>query len=323
MPTISVLMAAYNETPTQLTAALASLQAQTFSDFEVEVVLDAPDNQALRAILAEWQANDARFHVHYNPDNIGLANSLNVALRHATGTYIARMDADDLAMPTRFERQVALMAETGVAVLSTNATFIDDTGQVVGEHDWIPEQPAQLAELLPLGSDLIHPSMMIQASALKAVGGYRPLPTAEDYDLWLRFLKAGYQIGATNERLLQYRLRGNSMTQGDRYKVFLVTRYLQAAYQRPTYPDETTQVKELTAWLTQHHQDDAAVSARFTERVKALSAGKQAFKYGHVLKATHLIVPALLSPPVRQYAQQSQRFNKKYQQLRRQGGNYA
>ncbi|KRM73110.1 glycosyl transferase 2 family protein [Lacticaseibacillus brantae DSM 23927] len=316
-------MAAYNETPTQLAAALNSLQAQTLSDFEVEIVLDAPDNQALRDILTQWQANDARFHLHINADNMGLANSLNVALSHATGTYIARMDADDLAMPKRFERQVALMKANGVAVLSTNATFIDERGQVVGEHDWIPEEPAQLAELLPLGSDLIHPSVMMLASALRAVNGYRPLPTAEDYDLWLRFLKAGFAIGATNERLLQYRLRGNSMTQGDRYKVFLVTAYLQAAYRRPAYPDAQTQVKELNAWLTKHQQADAAISARFTQNVKNLSEGKQALKAGHVLKAMHLTLPALMSPPVRAYAQQSQRFNKKYQQLRRQGGNYA
>lgn len=110
------------------------------------------------------------------------------------------------------------------------------------------------------------------------LGGYRALPTAEDYDLWLRFLKTGHQIGATNQQLMQYRLRGNSMTQGDRFKVFLVTQYLQAAYRRDQYPDADTEATEIQAYLKAHGAMDKQKADRFSQRVINLSAGKKALQ---------------------------------------------
>lgn len=317
MPKISVLMAAYNETDEQVNAALASIVAQTETDFEILLVLDNPTNEPLKALLTDWQARDDRIKLLINPTNLGLAASLNKGLAAATAPYIARMDADDIAKPERFATQLTLMDAHDFDALSTNAQFIDEAGQVVGEHNWIPETPEGLAQLLPYGSNLIHPSMMLKRSVMTDLGGYRALPTAEDYDLWLRFLKTGHQIGATNQQLMQYRLRGNSMTQGDRFKVFLVTQYLQAAYRRDQYPDADTEATEIQAYLKAHGAMDKQKADRFSQRVINLSAGKKALQQKHVFKAIGLVVPALLDKDVRAYAQQSRQFNAVYAELRR------
>ncbi|WP_054778059.1 glycosyltransferase family 2 protein [Lacticaseibacillus saniviri] len=164
MPKISVLMAAYNETDEQVNAALASIVAQTETDFELLLVLDNPTNEPLKALLTDWQARDERIKLLINPTNLGLAASLNKGLAAATAPYIARMDADDIAKPERFATQLTLMDAHDFDALSTNAQFIDEAGQVVGEHNWIPETPEGLAQLLPYGSNLIHPSMMLTFS---------------------------------------------------------------------------------------------------------------------------------------------------------------
>lgn len=315
MPKINVLMSVYNETPAQLRTAIDSILAQTEADFTMAIVLDQPQADDLHAIIDGYAASDPRVRVLVNAQNSGLPFSLNRSMAAGDAPYLARMDADDIAAPTRFARQLAIMDERQLDVLSTSADFIDEEGQPAGSHDYIPEAPEQLARLLPLGSPLVHPSIMMRRSAIEAVGGYRLLPTAEDYDLWLRLLKNGGRIGATNEKLMHYRLRGNSMTAGDRYKVFLVSEYLQRTFAAGQFPDADTEVAELTAYLKQHGQNDAARREQFTNRVLNLSAGKKALKSGNPFKAVALVLPALTDGAVRRYAKQSRAYGSLYAQL--------
>lgn len=312
MPKITVLMSVYNETEAQLRAALDSVLGQTERDFELNVVLDNPQADALHAILDDYATKDDRVHVLVNEQNMGLPASLNRAMAAGTAPMLARMDADDIALPQRFARQLELMSNRQLDVLSTSASFIDEAGKPAGEHDWIPEDPADLRQLLPLGSPLVHPSIMMRRHTVEHVGGYRLLPTAEDYDLWLRLLQAGARIGATNEKLLHYRLRGNSMTAGDRYKVFLVGEYLQRLYAAGDFPDAETELRELNDYLKAQRQDQPAVRERFSQQVLNLSAGKQALRAKRPVTAVAKVLPALASGAVRRYAKQSQRYGKAY-----------
>ncbi|WP_155286903.1 glycosyltransferase [Lacticaseibacillus zhaodongensis] len=315
MSAITVLMSVYNETEAQLRAAIESILQQTEADFEMQIVLDQPNASDLLAILNEYQDLDPRVHVLVNKQNSGLPFSLNRGIEAASGDYLARMDADDIAKPQRFATQLHLMQQRRLDVLSTNAHFIDENGKSVGNHNAIPESSKALAELLPYGSNLIHPSVMMKTASIKAVGGYRLLPTAEDYDLWLRLLKAGYKIGATNARLMDYRLRGNSMTQGDRYKVFLVSEYLQQTFAAGDFPDADTELKQLQAYLDQNQLSNKQRAAQFTRRVKMLSAGKTALRERKPLRAVSLVSRALVDPAVRRYAKQSQAYSKVYARL--------
>lgn len=315
MPKINVLMSVYNETPTQLHAAIDSVLAQTEADFTMNIVLDQPAADDLHAILDGYAASDPRVQVLVNAQNSGLPFSLNRSVAAGNAPFLARMDADDIAVPTRFARQLAIMDERQLDVLSSSADFIDEEGQPAGQHDYIPEDPDALKRLLPLGSPLVHPSIMMRRAVLEAAGGYRMLPTAEDYDLWLRLLQAGARIGATNEKLMHYRLRGNSMTAGDRYKVFLVSEYLQRTYASGQFPDANSEVAQLRDYLKQNGQDDAQRRAQFTQRVLNLSAGKKALKGGNPFKAVALVLPALLDGAVRRYAKQSRAYGSVYAQL--------
>lgn len=318
MTKISVIMSAYNENQQQVDAAIQSILNQTLTDFEFLIVSDNPNNQALNQHLKAWAKRDQRIKFLPNEHNLGLAPSLNRGIKHAHSPWLARMDADDVSQPERFIKQLQIIQDRQLDVLSSNADFIDESGKIIGQHNWIPEESQQLAQLLPYGSDLIHPSVMMKTAAVKAVGGYRLLPTAEDYDLWLRLLKNGYHIGATNQKLFKYRIRTNSMTQSDRYKVFVVTQYLQKIYRQEQYPDSKTEIAELTALLNQKQVNDATINANFNQAVQNLSLGKTALKSGHLFKAINLILPALTNKDVRQYARTSQKFNQIYQSIKQQ-----
>ncbi|KRL12533.1 glycosyltransferase [Schleiferilactobacillus perolens] len=315
MVQISVIMAAYNETAAQVDAAIQSILGQTFTDLELIIVSDNPQNERLNTQLTNWQKKDARIRLLPNQRNAGLAFSLNRAIRHAQAPWLARMDADDISRPNRLAEQMRIINARRLDVLSTNADFIDETGQVVGQHDWIPEKAEDLAQLLPFGSNLIHPSVLMRTATIRSVGSYRLLPTAEDYDLWLRLLKADFRIGATNQRLFQYRLRHNSMTQGDRYLVFLVTDYLQHAFREDEYPEEELELQRLNDLLTSKRANDPIVKQQFSAAVLNLSQGKQALKQKNIFRAMKLVLPALKQRDVRQYALTSRRFSKAYQQI--------
>src|SRR3954453_1059263 len=103
MPGVSVLIPARDAAAT-LDEALASIQAQTFTDWEAIVVDDGSVDETPR-LLERWACRDPRFRIVRNPDPLGIVASLNRALESASAPLIARMDADDISLPRRFELQ--------------------------------------------------------------------------------------------------------------------------------------------------------------------------------------------------------------------------
>lgn len=164
-----------------------------------------------------------------NPENLGLAASLNKAIELASNELIARMDADDISVTNRLEVELEALKTRDLDLISGNIAYLDEQDEVVGEKSAIPEAEPLIQKILPYGSTIIHPTVLMRKTAVQQVGGYRLLPTAEDYDLWLRLLANGFKIGSINRRVLNYRLRGNSMT-SDAWKTYLVSRYIQQLY---------------------------------------------------------------------------------------------
>ncbi len=184
--------------------AVRSILDQTLCDIELLVVDDASTDHS-RAILETMV--DARLSIIRLDINVGLAAALNIALQQATGTYVARMDADDIAMPDRLLRQSEVLSQhPNVVLVGTSYYAIDEFGTTFDQFTAITE-PTQVRLALSKYNPFCHPSVMIRRESLTRVGGYRDIAGryAQDYDLWLRLAELGEMMNLA-EPLLKYRV---------------------------------------------------------------------------------------------------------------------
>ena len=186
-PRVSFLIPVYNA-ERFLEETLDSVLAQTFSDFEV-IAIDDGSTDASSEILATYAANDPRIRL-VRQANGGVTKALNRGLQEVRGTYTARIDADDIALPDRLAIQVAWMdTHPECGVLGTAAHRIGPAGETLGT--WVPPtDPDLIRWRLTFGNCLIHPTILMRTGALRAIGGYdESVPTAQDYVLWVRLMQ--------------------------------------------------------------------------------------------------------------------------------------
>jgi len=202
-PRVSVVMPVHNG-GAYLAPAIESILAQTLPDFEL-VIVDDGSTDATAQTLRHYQARDPRVRVHAQARS-GLVASLNRGCHTARATYIARMDADDLAFPERLARQLEFLERhPGVAVVGSAVVRIDGEGHEI-KRNVCPSSHAEIVKALEEYTPFTHPSVMLRAEALLAVGGYRAAyRAAEDYDLWVR-LSERYELANLPEPLLHYRV---------------------------------------------------------------------------------------------------------------------
>jgi glycosyltransferase involved in cell wall biosynthesis len=181
MPLVSVLLAVHNGVR-YLSTAIESVLRQTVDDLELIVVDDGSTDET-PAILAAL--TDPRVVLLRNEQQVGLAATLNRGLEHAEGRYVARLDADDVALPNRLELQLSRMR--GVGVLGTAVLDLDETGRP-GKLHRNPLGPQAVRWLSLFSSPFFHPTVLVARDAL---GGLRYDPAyleSEDYELWTRLL---------------------------------------------------------------------------------------------------------------------------------------
>jgi glycosyltransferase involved in cell wall biosynthesis len=208
-PLISVLMSVHNG-ETYLAQAMDSILSQSFSSFEFLVINDASTDDTAR-ILGDYAKRESRICLLSNQKNMGLAWSLNRGLEQANGQYIARMDADDISLPLRLEKQFSYMEEhPGVGVIGTAVEIIDAAGQVICQRMY-PSDPIVIRWRLALENPLCHPTVMIRRSVLQDASYNSNLHTAQDYDLWCRL---GLRTSFANlpQPLLRFRKHGANLT---------------------------------------------------------------------------------------------------------------
>lgn len=204
-PRISVAMSVYNG-ERFLAAAIESVLAQSFVDFEF-LILDDGSRDASPAIAARYAQRDPRVRL-ITRENRGLVASLNELLNLARAPLVARMDADDVCLPERFARQIAVLdARPDIGVLGTWTEDIDEHDQPYRldalDH---PIDHDQFIAAIDAGAPLLcHPAVMFRRDLVRALGGYHPaFRHCEDLDLWLR-LATVTKIANLPERLLRYR----------------------------------------------------------------------------------------------------------------------
>ncbi|CDH43066.1 glycosyltransferase [Candidatus Contendibacter odensensis] len=208
-PRISVLMSVHNG-ERFLREAVDSILNQTYTNFEFIIFDDCSTDSSL-AILQSY--TDPRIRIIKNDKNLGLTVSLNKGLSLAQGELIARMDADDISRPSRFEKQVVFLDQhPEVAVVGTWIECIDREGRIFKQIK-SPTEPAIIRNELLRKNFMWHPTVTFRKHAAITTGGYQNKAGrfAQDYDLWLR-LSDNHQIANLPEYLLLYRYHAEQIT---------------------------------------------------------------------------------------------------------------
>lgn len=214
-PIVSVVLPCRDAAAT-LHDALESLSVQTFEAMEVIVVDDGSTDET-PSILDHWSERDARFRVLRSHPH-GIVAALDAGAKHARGRLLARMDADDLIPPQRFERQVAFLdAHPRLVACGTRVRYFPRRLVRAGARRyerWINalSTPEQIERDLFVECPIPHPSLVVRRHAFEAVGGYRDLGWPEDYDLLLRLWSAGHRFGNVPEVLLDWRERADRLS---------------------------------------------------------------------------------------------------------------
>jgi glycosyltransferase involved in cell wall biosynthesis len=201
VPTISVIMPVYNGEK-YLREAIDSILNQTYRDFEFIILNDGSTDSTEEIILSY---DDPRIVYVKNKENLQIVKTLNQGIALAKGKYIARMDADDISLPRRFEKQIALMtARPDIDVCGTwYKTF--------GEKEYLQKLPTQDEQIkvdLLFYTSLAHPSIMMKKSIFDECKYSENFPKAEDYALWIE-LADKFKFANIPESLLHYRLHQN------------------------------------------------------------------------------------------------------------------
>lgn len=212
MARITVLMGIYNCAPT-LQEALDSLYAQTYKDFKIVLCDDGSKDDTLK--IAE---ENARMHenviVIKNERNMGLNYTLNHCLEYADTEYIARMDGDDLSVPSRFEEQIKFLdAHPEYAVVSAPMIYFDENG----DFRWGKGKGEVEAKDFVHGTPICHAPSMSRTDVIKSVGGYsvsKNLLRVEDYHLWFKVYAEGHKLYMLNKCL--YKMRDDRNAVGRR-----------------------------------------------------------------------------------------------------------
>ncbi len=204
-PAVTVAMAVYNNGP-YVGAAIDSILAQSFGDFEFLIVNDGSTDESAR-VIDERAATDARIRVIHQ-ENRGFIASLNRLFSEARSGWIARMDGDDVSHPERLERQLAFMAaHPDHGVLSCAANLIGPDGaRLPKEGGEKPPTHDAVHANLESGPLINHNAALMARDPVLAVGGYRPAYRhCEDYDLWLRLIDRT-RFANLPEALVDYRV---------------------------------------------------------------------------------------------------------------------
>lgn len=209
-PIVSVVMAV-NRDDGFMASAIESVLAQSLRNIELLVIANNCSDE-LWAHLNLLAKQDTRLRPMRTP--LGqLPYNLNVGLHHAQGEFIARMDADDVALPDRLERQVSyLRSNSDVSVVGGSYEHIDEQGCVIGRPASLKTEPDKIHARMPFESCMPHPTVMMRRADAIKVGGYAYGLYAEDWDLWLRMRRAGMRFANLPDLVLHYRIHAGQST---------------------------------------------------------------------------------------------------------------
>lgn len=219
LPRITVIMSVYNY-ELFLKESIESILNQIYDNFEFIIVNDGSNDNSVN-IINNYAQNDERITL-VSRKNKGIPYSMNQALLLASGDYLAIMDADDVSLPNRFEKQVEYLEKNKlVDILATNVEVFGEISkdEKIEFEKWFNvdlNNCSNIEELLLENCYIAHPSVMMKMNVIKELNGYNlKYKRNEDYNLWLRAMNKGYKISILNEKLIKIRKHNDSKTHRD------------------------------------------------------------------------------------------------------------
>jgi glycosyltransferase involved in cell wall biosynthesis len=211
VPKVSVLMSVYyKERPNNLWQSLESLANQTLPADEIVVVKDGILPVELDDTLLLWQDKLPLKIIGYEK-NKGLAYALNYGLDYCSNDLIARMDSDDICLPDRLKKQIMFLEKNqNIALLSGYISEFNNVPNDILSIRKVPIGYKKIVKYLKIRSPFNHMAVLFKKSAVLFVGGYREIGRFEDYDLWIRLIRAGYKVDNISDVLVYVRI-GNNM----------------------------------------------------------------------------------------------------------------
>ena len=210
IPKVGVVMPVFNA-ERYLSEALDSMDAQTYRDFEVIAVDDGSTDGSKRILESR-----SGVRVFSTGGNVGVARALNLGLLMSRSEYVARMDADDVSMPERFERQVRFLDDNqDVGIVGSRFWSMSEDLKVVNWSNEVPTSPSEIERTLLDTCCIGHPTVMMRRRVVETIGGYRQdaeSRSVEDYEMWLRAVSKGIKIANLPDYLLRYREHGGQVT---------------------------------------------------------------------------------------------------------------
>lgn len=206
-PKISVVMAVYNGGEL-LNKTITSILHQTFEDYEF-IIVDDCSTDATRQVVSSF--GDSRIVLVCNETNIGQTKSLNIGLRVAKGKYIARIDAGDVSLPDRLQKQVEYMENhPDTIVLGTSAFRYNEHGRIL-DVVHMPKSMSAIQQRIFFASPLVHISVLMRRKTINDLGGYdEDYHVLADFELWSRLIRNGYRLTSINDVLAGYMVSAQS-----------------------------------------------------------------------------------------------------------------
>ncbi len=239
---VSVVMSVFNGEP-YLEAAIESVLRQSLDSFEFVIVDDGSTDGSNRIIRGF--ARNHRNIILVEQENRGLPAALNRGIEQTRHDLIARMDADDIMMPVRLERQLVFLQQNAdVTVACSHAQLINSDGRIVGES-----RP----EFSPPGSPnrfvaFTHSSVMMRKQDVLSAGGYRnEFFYAEDQDLWARLLIRGCRFAIQPEFLMMHRVHSSSISMRNLARQHLLCELVRSNFTRAMAGQEELSIEEFVA----------------------------------------------------------------------------
>lgn len=286
-PVISVILPVYNAAQ-YLKYAVDSILDQTYEDFELILINDGSKDASKEIINRYAEQDDRIITVHQK--NIGLVATLNKGIGLAKGTYIARMDADDISLPRRLKEQVRLLEENPHAVLAASCFDIINEYNEFLKLGVVPGMGEDVKRSMRLYNPIAHGSVMFRKDAFLKTDGYSDkVGPTEDYNLWIELAELGDFV-ISDKSLFRWRINPEGITHSNNDVMQEATQRLVKAYREshPIKPYSVSRMKKLGAEYIKTYGSIGVIMKEIILEDN-YNLGIKAFKEGHVATGVRFV----------------------------------